>query len=103
MPLDFGTNMLYGTKIYVKLLQFLGKVFSLLAYIKMLFPITYIYSRYFNVFADWMTVAMIALSRFMILKKTSWFEGAAKYILIFIWVYAGILLYNSIVRKQNKI
>ena len=102
MPLDFGTNMLYGTKIYVKLLQFLGKVKnSTNRHTSNSFLV--LHSRYFNVFADWMTVAMIALSRFMILKKTSWFEGAAKYILVFIWVYAGILLYNSIVRKQNKI
>ena len=99
MPLDSGTNMRYGTKTYVKHLQFSGKEFYLLVYIKILLP--YFHSRYFNVFADWMTVAMVALSRFMILKKTSWFEGAAKYILVFIWLYAGILLYNSIVREKK--
>ena len=53
--------------------------------------------RYVNVFADWMSVGMIAVSRCMSLKKISIFERNAKYIAISIWVYAAILFFASAV------
>ena len=59
--------------------------------------------RYVNVFADWMSVGMIAVSRCMSLKKIYIFERNAKYIAISIWVYAAILFFSSAVSRSDLI
>ena len=47
--------------------------------------------RAITVYAEWMSVGMIALSRFFSLIKISFLEKNGKYLVIGIWIYATVL------------